>query len=103
MSDHHHPVTPKKVYFAIFGSLMVLTAVTVAVATVDLGALNTPVALLIAGAKAALVVWFFMEVRHAEPLTKVVALSGVLGLLITGVFTFADYLSRGWLPIPQGW
>jgi cytochrome c oxidase subunit 4 len=98
-----HPVTPKKVYFTIFGALMAFTALTVAVARLDLGLLNTPVALLIAGAKASLVVWFFMEVRHAEPLTKIVALSGVIGLLIAGVFTFADYLSRGWLPIPQGW
>ena len=39
MSGH---VSPKGVYYAIFGSLMVLTVVTVVVATVNLGHLNFP-------------------------------------------------------------
>ena len=35
-------------YFAVFVALLALTAVTILVANVDLGALNTPLALLIA-------------------------------------------------------
>jgi cytochrome c oxidase subunit 4 len=96
-------VTPKKVYFTVFLALMVFTAVTVAAAAFDLGALNTPVALLIASIKATLVVWFFMEVRHTPALTKIAAASGVFGLSLLLIFLFSDYLSRGWLPIPQPW
>lgn len=90
-------------YIGIFLALMVLTVITVAVAWVDLGLLNTPVALLIAGTKASLVVLFFMEVRHAHPITKLVVISSILWLVILGILTFSDYLGRGWLYRPQGW
>jgi cytochrome c oxidase subunit 4 len=100
MSAH---VTPKKVYFAVFFALMVFTAITVAVAGFDLGPLNTPVALFIAGFKATLVVWFFMEVRHTSALTKVVVASGFFGFVILIVLLFSDYASRNWLPAPQPW
>jgi cytochrome c oxidase subunit 4 len=96
-------VTPKKVYFAVFFALMVFTAITVAAATVDFGSLNTPIALLIAATKATLVIWYFMEVRHTPPLTKLAVASGIFGLALLLVFTLNDYLSRNWLSIPQPW
>ena len=43
MADH--TVVPLKTYFAVFGALMVFTAITVAVAFVDLGAANNVVML----------------------------------------------------------
>ena len=51
------------VYIAIFLALLALTATTVQVAFVDLGALNTLVALAIALVKMLLVVFFFMHLR----------------------------------------
>ena len=97
MSVH---VVPRKVYYTVFAALIVLTALTVAVAFFDLGPLNTPVALGIACIKAFLVILFFMHVRYGEKLVAIVV--GVsflfLGLLI-GI-TLSDYLSRGWLPFP---
>jgi cytochrome c oxidase subunit 4 len=96
-------VTPKKVYFAVFFALMVFTAITVAAATFDFGSLNTPIALVIAAAKATLVIWFFMEVRHTPPLTKVAVASGIFGFALLLVFTLSDYMSRNWLPLPQPW
>ena len=98
-----HAIASPGTYVGVFLALMVLTALTVAVAWVDLGLLNTPVALAIAGAKAALVVWFFMEVRHAHPVTKLVMLSAVVWLVILGALTFSDYMSRSWLYRPQSW
>ena len=59
-----HHVVPTKIYYAIFATLMVLTGVTVAVAYVDLGPLNTVVALAIACFKALIVVLFFMHVKY---------------------------------------
>ena len=38
--EYEEHVVPKSVYLAIFGALMVLTFITVAVAFVDLGNLN---------------------------------------------------------------
>ena len=38
-------ISPKTTYYAIFSALMVLTAITVAVAFVNLGSFNFPVAI----------------------------------------------------------
>lgn len=95
-----HHVVPLRVYFAIFAALMVLTAATVAVAYVDLGRLNTFVALAIAVTKASLVVLFFMHVKYSTKLTWLVVASGFVFLVIMLGFTLADYVSRGWLGTP---
>jgi cytochrome c oxidase subunit 4 len=91
-------VESKNLYIRIFLALMVLTAVTTAVAFFDLGPLNTPVALAIAVTKALLVVLFFMHVRHSTMLTKIVVFGGTFWLALLIGITMADYVSRGWLP-----
>jgi cytochrome c oxidase subunit 4 len=105
MSGPH--VVPVKTYLTIFAALMVFTAITVAVAFVDLGPLNNLVMLGIAVVKATLVVLFFMHVRYSTRLIPVVAVGGFLWLLILFGFTMSDYLSRGWLgagaPWPAPW
>ena len=100
MSDHS---VPMKSYVAVFLALMVLTVITVAVAFVDLGPANILVAVLIALLKAFLVITIFMHVKYSSPLVKVYAVTGFIFLIIMFSFTFADFLSRDWLPIPQGW
>ena len=74
MSGH---VSPIKVYIGIFLTLMVLTAVTVVVAYVNLGQLNKVVALGIASFKATLVVLYFMHVKYASRMTKLIVVSGL--------------------------
>jgi len=91
-------VAPRRLYYGIFGVLIVLTAVTVAVAEVDLGPLNAIVALVIAVTKAVLVILFFMHVWYGTRLTKIVVTAGVFWLGILIVLTMGDYLTRGWLP-----
>src|ERR1017187_3063492 len=95
-----HHVGSVGMLFAVFASLLVGTAVTYFVSFVNMGALNTPVALAIAVTKASLVVLFFMGVRWNTPLTKVIAVSGFLWLLILFGLGMSDYLSRGWLGVP---
>jgi cytochrome c oxidase subunit 4 len=85
-------------YYAVFAALIVGTALTVAVAFVDLGAMNNVLMLGIAMTKALLVVLFFMHVRWGTRLTWVVAASGFFWLLILFGLTMTDYLSRGWVP-----
>lgn len=65
--------------------------------------LGVLVAMLIASAKMFLVVLYFMHVRHSARLTKIFVAAGVLWLLILFVLSFNDYLTRGWLPVSQGW
>ncbi len=100
MTNH---VEPKRTYFAVFAALMLLTALTVWVSTMDLGALSIVAALAIAVSKALLVALFFMHVRHSKPLTQVVVAAGCLWLVILLVLTLSDYFTRGWLPPPAGW
>ena len=90
-------VSPKGVYYAIFGSLMVLTAATVGVAFVNLGPFNFPVALSIAIVKATLVILFFMHVKYSSRLTKLIIGTGFFFLLVLFTLTLTDYLSRGWM------
>ena len=97
MSGH---VSPLKVYLGIFLALMVLTAVTIAVAYVDLGQFNKLVALGIASFKATLVVLYFMHVKYASRLTKLVVVSGFFFLAILLGLTMSDYGSRTWVNPP---
>ena len=99
MSGH---ISPKSTYYAIFGALMVLTAVTVAVAFVNLGSLNFPVAIAIAITKATLVVLFFMHVKYSSQLTKLFVVMAFFFLAILFSLTMTDYLSRGLKTYPGG-
>jgi cytochrome c oxidase subunit 4 len=94
-SDPHH-VVPTKIYYAIFATLMVLTAVTVGVAYIDLGAMNAVVALAIACFKAVIVVLFFMHVKYSTRLIKLTVVAGLYWMGILFALTFSDYLTRAW-------
>ncbi|MEQ1756772.1 MAG: cytochrome C oxidase subunit IV family protein [Vicinamibacterales bacterium] len=99
MSGH---ISPTSTYYGIFGALMVLTAVTVGVAFVNLGSLNFPVAIAIAVTKATLVVLFFMHVKYSSRLTKLIVGMAFFFLFIMFGLTLTDYLSRGWYTSPRG-
>lgn len=95
-------IVSRQVYYKICATLLVLTLLTVMVAFLDLGPLNTAIALVIATVKATLVLLFFMHVRQSSHIIWVAVAAGVfwIGILLT--LTFSDYLTRGWLPVP-GW
>jgi cytochrome c oxidase subunit 4 len=95
MSEH---ILDTKVYLKIFGLLIGLTAVTVIAAFINLGPLNTPVALLIAIIKATFVLLFFMHLKFSSQLNKVIAVAGLLWLIVLIGFTLSDFLTRAWLP-----
>ena len=96
----HEHITPLSVYFGIFGALMVLTAITVAVAWVDLGSLNILVALGVAVFKATLVVLYFMHLKYSSKLTWIVVAAGLFWLVILLAMTMVDYITRGWMVSP---
>lgn len=91
MSEH---IVSRKIYFLVFGALMVLTVLTVVAANFDFGRLNDVIAMAIAVTKATLVVLFFMHVRYSSRLTWVVVVSGFFWLAIMFLFTLSDYVTR---------
>ena len=95
-------VSPKSVYYAIFAALMVLTIITVYVATINLGHLNFPVALGIAITKATLVILFFMHAKYTSKLTKLFVGTAFFFLFILLALTMTDFLSRGLRTYPGG-
>ncbi|QDV37095.1 cytochrome C oxidase subunit IV family protein [Tautonia plasticadhaerens] len=94
MSQHVFTIRTNLIIFAI---LMALLALTVAVSTLDLGALEIPIALTIAFVKAILIMLYFMHLRFSSRLTWLFAGSGTFWLLILIAFSMSDFLSRGWL------
>src|SRR5262245_3426525 len=97
MSGH---VMPRKVYYTIFASLIVLTAVTVLVSRVDLGPLNTVVALGIASLKASLVLLYFMHLRYTGKFVWVCVGAGLAWLALLLLVTLSDYATRSWIGLP---
>ena len=79
MAEH---IVSRKIYFGIFGALIVLTLATVGVARINLGEWNVVVALTIAVTKAMLVILYFMHIKYSKKLTQVVVAAGFLWLLL---------------------
>lgn len=94
MSSVH--VSPLSTYLSIFAALMVLSAITVGAAFVNLGALNPIVALTIAGIKATLVILFFMHVKYSSRLVKITVVLSLFFVAILFAETLMDYATRGW-------
>jgi len=90
-------VSSPTTYYAVFGALIALTALTVGVSLLNLGPWHTAVGLAIATTKALLVALFFMHLLHGSRLAWVALAVGVFWLGILMVLTLADYLTRPWL------
>ncbi len=97
MAEH---IVPRRVYVAVWVALIILTWVTTYVSTLDLGAFNGPVALIIACLKMTLVILFFMHVKYSTRLTWLIVLAAFfwLGILLT--LSMNDYLARHFLNYP---
>jgi cytochrome c oxidase subunit 4 len=97
-----HVVTPVKTYVFVFLALLVGTLLTVLASEVDLGWANNIVAMTIAIAKALLVLYFFMELRHSTRMTALTAAAGFFWLVLMLAMIMMDYWSRHSfvLPVP---
>ena len=94
MSEH---IVPRTTYFAVFGALLVLTAVTVAVANFNFPwILNDVIAMTVAVTKMTLLLLFFMHVRYSSRLIWVIVAAMFFWLLILLLLTLTDYVSRDW-------
>lgn len=100
MNDSHpdlphfaHPA-PVKLLVGVFITLVILTIATLGFASMDFGLLQPFkfwVAMIIATAKAALVMMFFMHMYWDKPMNVVVFLSGTLFVMLFIGLTLMDY------------
>ena len=95
MSEH---IVSVRIYFVIFLTLMVGTALTVWAGFQDFpGKLNVIIALTIASVKATLVILYFMHLRYSARLVWVIFMSALFWLALLFALTFSDYWTREWL------
>lgn len=87
----------------VYVGLLVLLGLSIAAAYADWGPASTMLGYLIASLKAALVAWFFMQLKNEKGVTHVFALAGVAWLVILFSLTLSDFMTRGWLPYPSRW
>ena len=92
--NHTPHILPLRLYFTVGGALLVLTAITVAVAHFDLGPLNLTVAMLIAAIKASLVALFFMHLKYDNKLYAIIFVTALLFMAIFIIFTLFDTMTR---------
>jgi cytochrome c oxidase subunit 4 len=80
--------------------LLVMTAVNIVLAFVDLRGFNTVVGLLIASVEVLIMAVYFMHLRWSAPMTRLVGVAALVWLSILMAGTLDDLLTRGWLPVP---
>jgi cytochrome c oxidase subunit 4 len=97
---HEVHIVPKRLYFAVFAALIILTWVTTYVSTLDLHRWNVFVALAIAIFKASLVVLFFMHVWYSTRLTKMIVTASIFWLILLLFFAMTDLWTRTWMGVP---
>lgn len=94
------PVVSFRAYTLTWLALLTLALATTLIGMLDLGAFSMPIAILIATAKASLVVAIFMHGRYESKLVKVIMAAGIVWCIIMFTNTLSDYMTRGWLPVP---
>lgn len=102
VETHHHHILSDKAALSVGGALLFLTVVTVAVAHVDLGALNFVVAMFVATVKALLVALFFMNLLYDRRENAVIFGTSFLFLAIFIVLTGTDLFFRGDVYVKAG-
>lgn len=92
-AETHHDENDVLIYCLTGAALIFFTVVTVVISYLDFGILNMPVALLIACTKAALVMAFFMHLRHADGFILLYALLPIFLLALLIGIDFLDYFN----------
>jgi cytochrome c oxidase subunit IV len=93
-------IYPPRTLLLSWAALVALLALTVLLSYQPLGAFNTPIALMIAALKAAIVAIIFMELCESRALVIAFALAGFFWLAILLWLAGADYLTRSPPTIP---
>jgi len=100
MEQHQH-ILPLRLYLIIGLILLLLTALTVSIASLDFGSWNLVIALVIAGLKASLVGLFFMHLKYDNKIYAAVFVLAVVFLVMFIVFAMFDTTQRGGLNLSE--
>ena len=93
--ESHHHVSSKMQYYAVFGALLFLTAMTYLVSYADLGPASLPVAMFVATIKASLVVGFFMHLKYEDRTFAFMFLTSLLFVAIFFLVVLFDISKSG--------
>lgn len=94
MSEQPHTIVSYRTFILVWLLLLILTATTVVVSRIHLGALNIWAALGIASLKSALVIFFFMHLKEERRVFKISLLVALVTLALFIGLTFFDVLYR---------
>ncbi len=98
MSSHEHNqhhISPFSTFIKVYGSLIVLTVLTVFTAThINLGAFNTVLAMIIATIKVLIVMFYFMHLKYDTRLNRITIASAFFFLAVFIGFTAMDVFTR---------
>ena len=90
-----HTIIALKTYMKVFGALVFLTFLTVLTAKgMDLSPFNGAVAFVIAGAKAALVMAFFMHLKYDVKSNSIIILGSFGFVVLLFIFCIIDIYTR---------
>ena len=101
MAQGQHHIIPIRTLAIVFGLLLFLTLATAITARIDLGFINVPLALAIAGSKAILVALVFMALKYDNKVNLLVLVLGVVFAVVFLTLTLADTELRGAIGITE--
>jgi cytochrome c oxidase subunit IV len=94
MSQDKHHISSYKSHLLVLFALFVLTAISVAVTQLEMGPLNTLVAMIIAGGKATIVLTWFMHLKFDNKIYTIFTVFVFVIFLLVLYVTFFDYSYR---------
>jgi caa(3)-type oxidase subunit IV len=93
--EHDHPEpSPVGRSFVVFLALAVLTVMALVVGFTELGPAKVWLNIGVAVIQAVVLSVFFMELRHADKLTWLMAVAAIFWTFLLFLFTLTDYLTR---------
>ena len=94
MSAEKHHISSYTSQGVVLIALLALTAISVGVAELHLGALSVAVALLVASIKGTTVLTYFMHLKHESLFFKIMVAAVFVVYVLVIIFLFFDYLFR---------
>ena len=94
MTEKEMHIVTTKTFVSVWIVLLMLTAITVTVAKMNLGAFSTLTAIAIASTKAGLVLWFFMHLKYEKRFFQLLLLAPIVTLAVIIGLTFVDIWYR---------
>lgn len=88
-----------KQYVLAYVALLILMLINVGIALMNLGWVNMFIGVTIAVIQVAVLALVLMQAYFEKPIIHLVMGGGLLWFMILVTLTFADYITRNWLPI----